>query len=167
MRGLTDTQRDELAQEYLLAAREHFAELQRLTLDEIRHYPLTYYLAGVTVECLFRAYMTLVDAKFDDKHDLRQLAASGQFFRFMPSRQQDHLEAALSDVYRRWSNAHRYRSASSLRKFLNQHGLFKNGQQHLSGDILKPNWEILYDGVDALMTIGLERWELSKTKWNK
>ena len=167
MRKVTDTQRSEIAEEYLLAAREHFAELQQLTLDGVRHYPLAYYLSGVAVECLFRAYMALVDAKFDDKHDLRQLAASGQFFNFMPPSQQDQLEAALSDIYRRWSNAHRYRSSSSLRKYLNQHGLFKNGHQHLSGDILKPNWEILYDGVDALMTAGLERWELSKTKWNR
>ncbi len=155
------------AEEYLRAAQEHFAELQILTSEEVRHYPLAYYLAGVTVECLFRAYMALVEAPFDDKHDLRKLAESGKFLEFMPDSEKDSIQGALVDVFVRWSNSFRYCCTTSLRTELNKRELFRNGNQYYSGDILKPNWKILYNGVDLLMKTGVGRWQNSKQKWNR
>lgn len=112
-----DAERRNAAEEYLNASREHFEELQRLTEAEIRHYPLVYYLSGVCIECLFRAYAALVDASFDDKHDLRQLAVSGKFLEFMSSRemQQMRYQAAITDIYLRWSNGFRYNSKLGLK----------------------------------------------------
>jgi hypothetical protein len=166
---LTDAERRNAAEEYIRAAREHFAELQILAADGVRHYPLAFYVGGVSVECLFRAYSTLVNAPFDDKHDLRKIATNARFFDFVSGEeaQQEELEAALAEIYVRWSNSFRYCSAAGLRGKLEQKGLEKYEGRRLSGDILKPNWNVLYDSVDKIMTTGLGRWEHSKQKWNR
>ena len=160
--------RQNQAEEYLSAAKEHFAELQILAVDEVRHYPSAFYLSGVAVECLFRAYVAMTQAPFDDKHDLRQLAVSGKFLECMPHEEmlQANLQAAIIDVYTRWSNSFRYCSTSGLRRKLNQKNLFRRGAKNLRGDIVKANWEILFTATDILMTAGVERWEFSKKKWN-
>ena len=167
MRQRNDAERRNGAEELLNAAREHFAELQRLVEDGVRHYPLAYYLSGVCVECLFRAYMALVNAPFDEKHDLRKLAASSQFFSFMPRSEEkrDSMEAALSDVYKRWNNNYRYSSKAGLKKKLIESRLHKNGNRQLE-DVLSGNWNVLYDSVNEIMEVGLKQWENSKQKWN-
>lgn len=151
---------------YLIAAQEHITAAS--ALHQSGHSVLTYYVAGLAVECLFRAYATLVGAAHDDKHDLRRLAQSDRFFDFMPDDQQASLAAALGDVVTRWQNNHRYRSESALRRYLNAQNLFRlQDGRTIQGDVVKYNSGIILDGANTLITAGVIRWKHSKQRWNK
>lgn len=120
------------------------------------------------MECLFRAYVALVEAAHDEKHDLRRLAESGRFFEFMPEEEKANLSAALGDVYTRWQNNHRYRSEAALRHYLNAQNLFRLGEgRTIQGDVVKYNSSIILDGATTLVTAGVVRWKSSKKRWNK
>jgi HEPN domain-containing protein len=60
---------------YLTPASEHITAAFELL--EAERYALAYYVAGLAVECVFRAYATMVGAEHDDKHDLRRLRKHG------------------------------------------------------------------------------------------
>ena len=139
-----------------------------MVVEGVEHYPLAYYLAGVSVECVLRAYMTLIGATFDDKHDLRKLAQSGSFLSFMPLSQRDDLQDALTEIYKRWDNAIRYCSKKPLRNFLVTGELTKlqNGRS-IKGDLVIYQWNVLYKSSAKIITWGVNQWEPSKIKWNQ
>lgn len=130
----------------MAAAREHQAALRDLP-EEPSHYPLAYYLAGLAVECLFRAYTELVGGEHDA------------------------LLADVGDVWTRWLNNHRYRSLSSLKNFLNANELYRlEGSRSIKGDsdrVVRYNWDVLLEASLRLLNAGINRWQLSKTKWNR
>jgi hypothetical protein len=165
-----DAERMERAEEYMAAAREHHVALGNLP-DTPDHYPMAYYLAGLSVECLFRAYVELVGSQHDANHSLLNLAESGRFLDFMPEEEQDRLRADLGEIYTRWLNNHRYRAVKSLTKFLNSKRLYRlEGSRAIRGDadrVLKYNWEILQNASLNLLNIGIQRWKISKEKWNR
>jgi HEPN domain-containing protein len=152
---------------YLLAAQEHIFSLNRL-MDDPKQYVLAYYVSGLAVECLFRAYMTVVGAEHDAKHDLRKLAENARFVESMPEDQQDDVRAALGEVITRWRNNHRYRSESALRQFLKEEGLFKlPGGRSLRGDIVKHNVVTITESATLIVTVGAARWKVLKKKWQR
>jgi HEPN domain-containing protein len=165
-----DAERMERAEEYMAAAREHYDALAALP-DEPSRYPIAYYLAGLAVECLFRAYVELVGGQHDPNHDLRRLAESGRFLDFMPPDAEESLAAEIGNVRARWLNNHRYRSLAALKRFLNESRLYRlTGNRSIRGNsdrVVRHNWEILREGAQRLLTIGIKRWELSKAKWNR
>lgn len=151
----------------MAAAREHFAALQSLP-DRPSRFPLAYYLAGLAVECLFRAYSELTGGRHDAKHDLRLHAENGRFLDFMPRDQREDVQADIGDVWTRWLNNHRYRSVASLRRYLNENELYRlAGGRTIKGDVVEYNWGILQEASLRLLTIGIQRWEPSKAKWNR
>jgi transposase-like protein len=160
----------ERAEDYLAAAREHFRALAGLP-EEPPHYPLAYYLAGLAVVCLFRAYTELVDAEHDAKHDLRRHMESARFLEFMPAEDREAILANVTDVRTRWLNKHRYSSKASLRRYLNESELYRlAGNRTIKGGqdrILQHNWDVLLNAALDLLTLGIERWETSKIKWNR
>lgn len=166
----TDAEQIERAEEYMAAAREHFAALKDLP-DEPGHYPLAYYLAGLAVECLFRAYTELVGGQHDPTHDLRRNAESGRFLELMPEGERDAVRADIGEVRTRWLNNHRYRSLASLKRFLNHSGLYRlEGARSVKGDqdrVVRHNWEILQEAALRLLTKGIQRWQPSKIKWTR
>lgn len=149
----------------MAAAKEHFSALTK-SFEPRAHYPLAYYLAGLTIECLFRAFSELTGGEHDSKHDLRRLAENGQFFQQLPQDQQENARAALGEVITRWRNNHRYKSITSLRRFLNEEGLYSvSGKQTIKGDVASHNWLVLEEATDTLLKLGIGRWEISKKKW--
>ena len=168
-----DNERLERAEGYLAAAREHYAFLNRESVesDEPLSYPLSYYVAGLAVECLFRAYGELVGSKHDAKHDLRRMAEAGRFTEFMLEGDSEPIAEALTSVMKRWLNNHRYKSRNALQRFLNDAELYRTDEgKYLKGNsdaVLRYNWERLSKMTAFLLDRGIERWEISKQKWNR
>ena len=149
----------------MTAAREHFAYLSDLPLLPT-HYPLAYYTAGLTVECIFRAYNELIGNQHDAHHDLRLLAEGSRFLSFLPLSVQDDVEVQLSEIQKRWLNNHRYKSFSSIRRFLTDAELYKaHKKATVKGDIVKYNWDILLNAALTIASIGINQWANSKTMW--
>jgi len=140
---------------YLTAAQEHVTVARELYKSG--RYVLAHYVAGLAVECLFRAYRCRVDKTFDERHDLQNLAKAGRFFSVIPPEQNQIISAALGVVVSQWQNGHRYRSEKSLRSFLNKLKLYGG----IKGDIVKENTRRVGDAALELINLGVMRWKSS------
>lgn len=146
------------AHTYLKAAREHIGTVQVL-LDAER-YVATFYLSGVAVECMLRAYYFRRNPVFDARHDLLEIARSAKFTQNMPDTLREQVTADLNDVALRWSNAHRYRSEAALRGFLNRAKLNRFGEgRTIRGSVVSYNASILVEAAVRVVDVGTKQWE--------
>ena len=89
---------------------------------------MAHYVAGLAVECLFRAYRYRIDPIFDARHNLQALYAASNFGAVVLRDQEAPVEAALAEVVRRWSSNHRFRSEQALKEYLRQANLGHRGK---------------------------------------
>ena len=141
------------ANEYLRTAREHWARLQ--PLHESGDYALCIYAAGLSVECLLRAYRHRIDPQFSARHDLRELARESGFTNLFPagSGLADPM-AALEGISVIWSSNDRFRPASFLRGRLKDLGF----DRKYRGNFLR---RVAADAVGyatLLVTLGDRQW---------
>jgi hypothetical protein len=101
---------------YMNAAVEHASSLE-LLYSEGRHCGAIY-IAGVSVEALFRAYRGRIDPQFDARHNLYELAKLAKFETAVPTNAFEKYSLDLSVVLGLWSNSHRYRSPAAMRSFI-------------------------------------------------
>lgn len=115
---------------------------------------MAHYVAGLSVECLFRAYRRLETDEFDERHELRDLVRT--FYRRLESEQLNRqiVGEALGTVVARWLNNHRYRSEDELRKFLKRRLL----DRRIKGDFLKENSRRIVDAAQTIVGIGDAQW---------
>ena len=118
-------QEDE-AETYREAAREHMSLAREL--HEAGRYVMSHYLAGLAVECILRAYLYRLSPIFTGRHDLLVLYREALFDSVVMPEDKDEVKAALTEVTRRWSNSHRYRSEDALRLFLRRAGIGDRGK---------------------------------------
>lgn len=140
------------ADTYALAAQEHITVA--LELHESQRYVLSHYVAGLSVECMLRAFKSRVDPVFDERHDLRRLANKGRFLGHASEERQPGIAAALGEIVTRWDNGHRYRSERALRKFLTSRRLFAR-----KGDVLKNSSRRIVNAALELVTFGAQKWQ--------
>lgn len=148
---MAEQQREFRAETYVQAAREHVHVAVKL--DEEREFVLAHYVAGLSVECIFRAYKSRINPVLDERHDLRQLARSGRFLDRVSGEQQQRLAAALGEVVRRWDNAHRFRCEKALRKFLKDRRLFPR-----KGDVLEDSSRRITNAAIEIVSLGVQQW---------
>lgn len=150
------------ANNYFRAADERI-EMAFKLLDDLQDYVLSIYVAGLAVECMFRAFHARKSLEFDAKHDLYHWSIRSGFETIMRppivnskhQEQVDRYAAALNDLRRWWHNSHRYESAASLRKYFLDHGMIGFAK----GDPLRAVAEQVY-------TAAFELYDLGKLKWN-
>lgn len=118
--------KDNEAEIYREAAREHMSLAREL--HEAGRYVMSHYLAGLAVECILRAYLYRLSPVFSGRHDLLVLYREAQFDSIVTPENKDTVKAALTEVIRRWSNSHRYRSEDALRLFLRRAGIGYKGK---------------------------------------
>ncbi len=111
---------------YWEAAQEH--KTLAVELHEARRYVMAHYVAGLAVECLLRAYRYRFDPAFDARHDLKALYAASRFGNVVPPEDEESIGEAFTEVVRRWSTNHRYRSEQALRDYLHQARLGHKGK---------------------------------------
>lgn len=122
---------------------------------ESADFVLTAYVAGLAVECMFRAYRTRLDPVFDSRHDLFELAKAAKFAESVPRRLEAKYVSDLGIVATRWSNNHRYRTEHVLRRILKR-SRFDRG---IKGDFLKENARIMLNAATDLVTLGDRLWK--------
>lgn len=118
-------------------------------------YVLTFYVAGVAVESLFRAYIARRTNEFSSRHDLFELSREAKFGARVPPELAVKYAADLGAVAARWSNSHRYRSDKALRTFLKRTSL----DRRIKGDALKENARRILNAAVDLVTLGDRIWE--------
>lgn len=86
--------------------------------DRYGHFAVAHYLAGVSVECMLRAYRWSIDPSWDEKHDLVQLMKKSGVLVRIPARRIDLVSISLNEIARRWSVSHRYAPSDRLEAHL-------------------------------------------------
>jgi hypothetical protein len=143
------------AEVYRVAAMEHMTAACKL--HETQNHVLSHYVAGLAVECIFRAYITRKRSHFDNKHDLRNLAKSAGFFAIISTANAEAMGVALGVVVERWLNSHRYRSVQAMESFLRGRGLNRG----VKGDFLKENSRLIVNAAFEIVSLGSRQWKSS------
>ncbi len=145
------------ADEYYQAAQDH-AEEARLLYDEGR-YAFAHYVAGLAVECMFRAYAVRNGAAFDGRHDLRKWLELARFDEVIT---EAHLEAtsfACNIVIVQWNSTQRYYSEDFLKAFFRNTHLDRG----IRGNSVKELTRRVVDAAFVVVQEGIGQWK----KWKK
>ena len=153
----TAAQRAAVANEYLNAAREHLARLDRLY--EAGDFALCLFLSGLAVECILRAYRVRLTPEFSSRHDLADLAREADFASTYPPRREIEYGQALQRLASVWSSNDRYRPASAVRSRLRRVGVTRGRRVDLLRDVARRSI------VDAhfLANLGFTRWQSERS----
>jgi HEPN domain-containing protein len=143
---------------YREAAKENLTVAQELLGNG--HYVSAAYLAGVAVECLFRAYAIKNEREFDTQHSLFPLAASSGYLDNISVKEKTRLTGELHQVASRWRNNHRYRSEKAYREFVAKERLYVIvGNQTTREDNVVFSTRILVNSASRLIESGELRWQ--------
>lgn len=118
------------AEHYFRVSRERLT--QAIALYRIGDaYALAMYVAGVSVECMLRAYKLRIDPVFDEKHNLQRLFRASGILNLDPSRLRgqglkevqvrayiEDIRSAVNEVVVLWANTYRFASENRLRAYL-------------------------------------------------
>lgn len=137
---------------YKAAAEEHVKVAGELYNSE--RYVLCCYVAGLSVECLLRAYRVHMDPEFHAKHDQRLLNKTSGWFEYIPENSKDRIVEAINDLWVIWENAHRFRSLKDYRRFLHRRGL----HQGVRGDFVKERSRQALTAAKLIVSIGAMSW---------
>lgn len=143
------------AESYRLASLSHIDVAQSLL--EKKEFVLASYLAGLSVECMLRAYAHRVDSIFDGKHDLQNWLKKSRFDAVVPDDRQKDISADLSLVVSQWNNSQRYYSLELLRAELKSARLDRG----IQGDFVKKLTRRLVSAALEIVTLGEEQWKNS------
>jgi len=141
---------EDYAEMYKEAAREHTT--LAVELHAAGRYVMAHYVSGLAVECILRAYQYRVSPVFSGRHDLQALYRDAQFASFVSPGEEQKVTAALTEVARRWSNSHRYRSERALRLFLRRANL---GQ---TGKFVRESSRRIVDAAIVIVDQGVLKW---------
>ena len=122
---------------------------------DLQTYAPANYLAGLAVECMLRAYRTMIDPEFDSRHDLEELFRLAQFGDVVPLNDAVRITAALERVVGLWSNDHRFLDDVALRKRWAKRRLYSG----VKGDFLKERVRQLVHASNLIVNAGAARWK--------
>ena len=143
---------EDYAETYKEAAKEHKSLAQEM--HEQGRYVMAHYLAGLAVECLLRAYHYRLSPVFSGRHDLQALYRDAQFDAVVPPVDKEKVNAALTEIVRRWSNSHRYRSEEALRLFLWRANLGRKGK------FVRESSRRIVNAAIVIVEIGVLKWSV-------
>ena len=140
---------------YHEASISHIDAAQSL-LDQ-RQFVLASYTAGLSVECMLRAYAHRVDSTFNGKHNLEIWLKKSRFEAAVPDDRQNDISAALGIVVSQWNNSQRYYSVELLKAEWHSAELDRG----IKGDPVKELTRRLVNAALEIVTLGEEQWKNS------
>jgi hypothetical protein len=115
---------------------------------------LANYVAGLSTECVLRAYRHMIDPEFDARHDLGLLFKQSKFNAVVPESRRVQVAAALVVAVGLWSNDHRFLSERALRVKWKR----KKFDRGVKGDFVKERTRQLVNAASEIVTVGVTRW---------
>jgi hypothetical protein len=163
-----------LPRDYFAASLERIKQARDLYRQDSKderttyHHPIAYYICGVAVECMLRAFIMRRTREFDGRHDLILLLDQSGLLNIQdaPNLSAEELIRLKSDfggtvgkVNRLWNNSLRYASEARLRAHLHEMG-FDRG---IKGDPLKEILRQLLESASRTIDKGALLWEVPTT----
>ncbi len=145
------------AEAYRQAALEHVVAARELYDANPPYYVLAHYIAGLSIECMLRAYRYRIASEFDERHDLRALYKAAQFDEIVPSVLQEQIGTARSIVESQWQNNHRFCSEEHLRSHFKRLMLDRG----IRGDFLKERTRQIVNAAFEIVNVGNKQWTKS------
>ena len=145
---------------------EHYREASAFRIESARQmhcharYSDAIYLAGVSTECLLRAFITRRTIAFDARHDLQELFKQAGLQDLIPFKHRRNAGALLGTIWARWKNSYRYITDDRLRSEFKR----LKHDRGIRGDFLKENSRCVINCVYELRTIGELQWRRLKKK---
>lgn len=141
------------AESYFHAAQDHVEDAS--ILWGRGRFVLAHYVAGLAVECMFRAYAVRHLTAFDARHDLRQWFEAARFDEVVAKKRLVSIEAAYSTVATQWNSTQRYYSIEILRAY------FRDAQinRGIKGDAVKELSRRIVEAALEIVTEGVLRWK--------
>ena len=140
------------AEIYKEAAQEH--KTLAVELHAAGRYVMAHYVAGLAVECILRAYQYRLSPIFTGRHDLQALYRDAQFAAILAPDDEEKIISALTEIARRWSNSHRYRSERALRLFLRRANLGHTGK------FVRESSRRIVDAAIVIVDQGVLKWNV-------
>jgi hypothetical protein len=116
------------------------------------------YCAGVSIECMFRAYITKYTKEFDSKHDLEKLYEKSQIANLLDEKEKENITAAVKNANRVWSNDLRNVSEVRMKRKIS-HEFVKKGFK--GKDIIKLisiYHSDIFSATDLIIKTGQSKW---------
>lgn len=145
------------ADECYLAALDHVDEAQ--LLYDGNKYVLAHYVAGLAVECMFRAYAVRNGEPFEARHDLNKCLELARFDDVIAPSRSEAVAASYSVVVTQWNSTQRYFSDGFLKAYFRNAGLNRG----IKGDPVKELTRRIVEAASIVVTEGRVRW----TIWSK
>lgn len=143
---------------------KHYMEASAFRIESARQmhnqarYSAAIYFAGVSTECLLRAFITLNTSEFNARHDLQELFKQASLENLIPHKRKREVGVLLGTIWARWKNNYRYVTDDRLRVEFKR----LKHDRGIRGDFLKENSRCIINCVYQLRTIGEQRWRFLK-----
>ena len=133
---------------YFEAAGQHINTAQRF--HDAEEYFWAHYLAGLSIECLFRAFQRRRDpnAELEPRHNLNDLYRLAHFDEIVPTGRREAIAIALFEARARWRGSHRFYSDRLLTLEIKRIDL------RVKGDVLKANSRIMLNAAWEFYNVG-------------
>jgi hypothetical protein len=141
------------SRDYFEASRERMNQAGQLYRSQ--QYSIAMYLAGVAVECMLRAFH--FDREFNDRHNIELMFGACDSEK-LGAAAKVKMRGPIQTVHLLWQNRYRFFSESRLRAHIQAIGQDKRGVFQ-GADFLKVRCRDLHDASNAIITVGVERWQ--------
>jgi hypothetical protein len=114
------------------------------------------YCAGVSVECMLRAFITKETTEFNSRHNIEMLYKDSKLGLKLDDKEKEKISAAIRTVSRTWSNSLRYTSEKRMKRLV-AHELVRTTFKDINKYLLNRHID-LFDAVDVILQIGKAKW---------
>ncbi len=141
--------------DYYSASLNRLGDLEHLRMNQ-KSIILSLYCAGVSVECMFRAYILKETNSFDDKHDLFKLYNTSKMGMELSVDRRMELTSQVKKISEFWFNNLRYTSDVRLKRKI-AHKFVRTSFKDINKYLDKHNNDI-FDATYKIIETGKELW---------
>ena len=157
-------------EDYYRSALERLNQARQIYDDGHLAHALAVYIAGLSVECMLRAFIMRRTSELNEGHNLQSLFVESRLAspttknRSITQSQSDRLEDqrlrsfnAINDLQVVWSNQLRYASEQRFKRSLERKGKL----HRLKGDAVRANSRLAIEAATMIITLGAQEWTRS------
>lgn len=114
------------------------------------------YCAGVSIECMFRAYITKNTSDFDSKHDLERLYDKSKMALLLTADEKEEMTIAVKVANKIWNNNLRYTSEKRMKRII-AHQIVKAKIKDIN-KYLNKHYSDIFEAHETIIKIGKQKW---------
>lgn len=143
------------ATDYYLASLTRYADLTHLRTNR-NSAIYSVYTAGVSMECMFRAYITKESNEFDSKHDLEKLYVDSKLGANFNTDEKQRLAIAVKQANAIWTNNLRYTSEKRIKRLI-AHKNIKANLNDVNAYVSR-EYDDIFNATELIIEKGKEKW---------